>query len=271
MAFSQEESTTDEKPVLSDDDYLPASGDIAIGVDALPYIEFLGNMFSGHDARNMLFLGSSTIYGKYFLSSDAAIRGELYINQRVNTDVAYVQDDANFNTNPRAEVEDMRTIRNNGVGVGLGYQQYRGYNKLRGTYGVVASYFLNKPMIEYQWGNEMSPSNTNPSSTNWYGAGSNPSDRNLEVKDGGSQTIGAGVFAGVEYFFLPKICIGGELGLYYSYTIYDQEYYKYQTVEEGAYQEYDQADEPEESLSNLSTRVYDQDNVAGRLYLLFHF
>lgn len=268
-AYSQEEVTAEtQQPKKDVSSFLPAAGDFAIGVDALPYIEFLGSMF-GHD--NNLYLGQSTIYGKYFLSPDAAVRAELYLDYTTDVSKAYVRDDANVLTNPNAQIEDQRVTKNNNVGFGLGFQKYRGYGKLRGTYGVLASYYMGKSTTEYSWGNEMTTANTNPSSTNWYGAGTNPGSRNLVVKNWGDNAVGIGVITGVEYFILPKICLGGELGLYYTYYWYNQESYTYQTVDQGVVVEYEQATDPADSYSSLTTRVYDDSNVGGRIYLLFHF
>lgn len=276
LSYAQEEVTSEaeaEKPKKEKDvnDYLPGSGDIAIGVDALPYLEFLGNMFSGHDDRNTLNLNATTIYGKYYLNTDAAIRFELFLDKSTDIDKDYVQDDANFNTNPNAQVEDLRNVKENNVGIGVGYQMYRGYGKLRGTYGVVASYFYGKDKTEYQWGNQMTASNSAPTSSNWYGAGSNPTQRTLNSKTQGTQSVGLGAIAGVEYFFAPKICIGGELGLYLTHNWYGQSNMTYQVVETGVVNEYDRAQSPGDSYTSIRTSVYNGTNVAGRLYVLFHF
>ena len=273
--FAQEETQSTEtktigKKQIPVSEYMPKAGDIAIGVDALPYLEYLGNMFNG-TSDNTINLGASTIYGKYFLNSDAAIRAELYINKTTSVNYAYVVDDANVALNPNAQVEDKRVTKNNDVGVGLGYQLYRGYGKLRGTYGALMTYYMGKNTTEYTWGNTMNAINTTPTSTNWYGAGTNPAERNLNVKNDGYQSVGLGVFAGVEYFFLPKICIGGELGINYYYSWNAQEHYTYETLEQGEVREYDQATYAGSNYGSLRTNVYNTDNFAGRLYILFHF
>lgn len=273
FVLAQEETPAEEAPQPKKEasSFLPAEGDFAIGVDAMPYLEFLGNMFSGHDQRNTLNVGQSTIYGKYYLNPDAALRAELFINKNTYNDVNYVQNDALFNSDPTAQVEDLRLTKYNSIGFGAGYQKYRGYGKLRGTYGVLASYYLNKYTTEYTWGNQMSASNTNPTSTNWYGAGSNPAERNLTEATYGNTTLGLGLISGIEYFILPKICLGGEFGIYYNYTWNGQESYTYEVVQQGVVQEYDQAVDPKESSSSLNTRVYNAANTGGRIYLLFHF
>jgi len=247
--------------------YLPSAGDIAIGVDAMPYINFLGSLFT---AGNTLSLNKTTIYGKYYLSSDAAIRVELYVNKSTDYDYSYVQDDANVMTNSNAQVQDMRKTMNNGFGIGAGYQKFKGTERLRGTYGATASYYLYKYNTEFQWGNEMTASNTIPTSTFWPNAGTGL-ERNLFVKDNGTSSISLGLIGGFEYFLVPGICIGAEFGLYYNFNWYAQEYITYERVEQSQVREYELATKPNESNFSFSTRVYDGNNVAGRLYLLFHF
>jgi hypothetical protein len=43
---------------------LPQAGDFALGVDATPFLEYLGNLFSGSYDAPMF--GGGSIYGKYF-------------------------------------------------------------------------------------------------------------------------------------------------------------------------------------------------------------
>ncbi|NJM16574.1 MAG: hypothetical protein HC896_15455 [Bacteroidales bacterium] len=274
-ATAQEETSTSNAPVSKKGKaILPAAGDIAVGVDALPYINFAGNMFNGYGttgAQNTLNVGSTTIYGKYYLSSDAAVRVELYLNNSKDQNTAYVQDDNQVDDNPDAQVEDLQIINRNDVGIGVGFQKYRGYDRLRGTYGAVLSYYRFRNVTEYTWGNQMNDVNSTPTSTNWYGAGTQPASRDLMVDNDLTQTFSLGLIGGVEYFFLPKVCIGGEAGIYLNYTMNSQADKTYETIEQGIYREKDLATSPEDNFFSLTTQVYDAARVAGRLYILFHF
>lgn len=263
-----------KEKVKVNNDLLPSTGDIAIGVDALPYLEFLGNMFSGHDQRNTLNLNNrNTIYGKYYLAPDAAVRAELFLNNSTDIDLFYLQDDANVATNPNAQVEDQRITRSKGVGVGVGYQMYRGYGALRGTYGAALSYYTFREKTEYLYGNKMNTSNTTPTTiSNWNtGATTTSGSRNISEIDNGNQTLSVGLIGGVEYFFSPKICIGGEFGIYYALNWTKQSSFKYETIQQGSYVELEQAVQPGEVTSRLTTQVYNSNLIAGRLYVLFHF
>jgi len=268
-SIAQDNTATEEvKPKKDISEYVPQAGDIAIGVDLMPYLNFMGNMFNG-TSNNTLNVGSNTIYGKYFLDSESAIRCELHITNNTTINKEYVRDDANFVTNPNAQVEDQRKTVNNYYGFGLGYQRYRG-RRLRGTYGVVSSVYFGKSTIDYDWGNQMTASNIAPTSTNWNGT-INPAERDIEVKSYGSFTFNVGIIGGVEYFVAKKICIGGEFGLYYSFSSFKQTYHKYQTIEQDALVEYEIADRPKNATHRITTAMYDRNNVAGRIYVLFHF
>ena len=250
---------------------LPQAGDFAVGVDAMPYLQYLGNAFNGN-TYNTLNLGESTIYGKYYLSADEAIRAELYINKNKDQNTQYVRDGSQQATDPRAQVEDLQIINRNSYGIGVGYQRYRGYNRLRGTYGAAGYYYLNRETTNYSWGNEMTSDNNRPTSYNWYGAGTTPTSRYIDIDNDLSQTVSLGVLAGVEYFFLPKICIGGEFGLYMSYNWNSQANYSYEMInEQGQYQVMEEPTSPSDNYFSLTTQVYSTSRVAGRLYLLFHF
>ena len=268
---AQEEMNEAPEPSVNTNEYLPSAGDFAIGVNALPFIEFAGNAFSGHDYRNTLNLGNAMLVGKYYLSSDAAIRAEVYLNNDLDYNRQYVQDDAHVGEDPNAQVEDLYASKLISGGLGVGYQVYRGYERLRGSLSVVTFVAGGRNLETYKWGNEMTPANTNPSSTNWYGAGMNPPTRNLEEKDFGFVYLGAGLTAGVEYYLFPGVCLGGEMGMYVSAEWSGQEHYTYQTVEAGEVTEYTIAADPRDLDVALETTMYDADNTAGRLYLLFHF
>jgi len=272
FSFAQEETSVDTDqvtPTVKSNTSFPEKGDIAIGVDFVPYLEFIGNMFSGYTGKNTFSPSSNTIYGKYYLSDNSALRVDLYIRNTKDIDLNYVQDDANFAQNPNAQVEDKRVIKNQGYGIGLGYQLYRGTGKVRGTYGVVGSYYRGKSSTAYEFGNQMTSVNTSPTTTTTWGI--NPAERTLTINNGLTQSVGVGLVAGVEYFIVPQVCIGGELGIYYNYYWYGQESRTFERVEQGEVKNFDLATDPQENYGSLTTNVYDTDYVGGRLYLLFHF
>ncbi|GHV36903.1 hypothetical protein FACS1894178_8530 [Bacteroidia bacterium] len=54
---------------------LPEKGDWAVGINAAPFINFIGSFFSsGAVSPQLLFKNGATVYGKYFLKDKLALR-----------------------------------------------------------------------------------------------------------------------------------------------------------------------------------------------------
>lgn len=180
---------------------LPKAGDYAIGVEATPYLNYLGNIFNNTE-NNSLELGSQTLHGRYFLDDNTALRLSLTIQADSYTDRYYVRDDAAFyqdNLSNDKTVDAQKTIQNE-VGLGIGLQKFRGYGRLGGTYGAIAYFSYEKDKYEYTYGNPITSTNQTP--TSYWG---NQSERELEYNYGASKTIGVAALAGVEYYFAHKI------------------------------------------------------------------
>ncbi len=261
--FSQE---TEQQQVVtkSGKEILPKAGDIALGVDALPYLNYLGNIFN-NTTNNTLALGSNTLYFKYYLSDNSAVRICLNINSNKIINKYYVQDDAARMADPlsRAVLIDKKVTSNNGYGIALGYLMSRGYDRVRGFYGIQAGYNYNRGTLEYQYGNSMTPENPTPS-TAW----GRQATRILEKDNGIVQTIGGGIVVGVEYYFLPKICIGGEVTLQYQYSWGSQSNQKTETIVGNDLIQIDDELSPGDKSSSLNTF---RPATFGGLYLMFHF
>src|SRR5690554_8175712 len=76
-AFEQEQ---EEENTTQGSKYFPKAGDFGIGIDASPFLNYLGNAFNG-SSNNQLKLGDNTLYFRYFLSDDAALRLALQIGR----------------------------------------------------------------------------------------------------------------------------------------------------------------------------------------------
>lgn len=245
---------------------LPQAGDIAIGVEATPYLNYLGNMFNNTE-DNTLELGSNTLYFRYFLEDDAALRLSLKIANTTNTYRYYTQDDQAIMQDPlsNAQTEDAYTSRQYSYTLGVGYQKYRGYGRLRGFYGAQVFVGFAKDSYEYSYGNPMSATNTAPSS-HWGQQAIRP----INGDEGLRTQFGIGALAGVEYYFAPKICIGGELNLNYAYTKTGQgDSTTEQWVGTGV-QEQTTPSSPGNTYKSLTTERPGT-FVSGQLYLMFHF
>lgn len=226
--------------------YLPEEGDVTIGINAIPFLKYLGNCFSdaGDNTINAKKIGgvpsvgfpvapglqnpTISIFGKYFLTDQTALRLNVGIGIGSKTQRKYVQDDAALAADPlsAAQVEDSYKYRSTGFSMAVGYEWRRGGKRLQGFWGgqAVVAYSNGKHFFNY--GNAITEINQTPSQTStvWDNPVSgqtvptlNPNignnSRLLQQNDGRSWTYGVGGFVGVEYYIAPKIAIGCEMSL----------------------------------------------------------
>jgi len=246
---------------------LPKKGDFAIGISANPFLNYVGNMFN-NTANNNFSLYSYTLYGKYYVKDDAAIRLYYSWSNLHETLKAYVQDDAGHSADPlsQAQVEDTRLYKNDNLGIGLSYQKYRGYGRLQGFYGIYINYSQSRTQYKYTYGNKITEANPNPSQ-NW-GAEDINFGRTLYTDSGIDRSLGAGLLAGVELFFMPKASIGAELNFGYSYGWGTQSNGKYEKWDGGKVVESKRTFSPGDHSSGFSTYL---PSTYGGLFLMFHF
>lgn len=99
---------------------LPQAGEFSIGIDAVPVLNYFGNLFN--QAGNNAAVGyqqANTIVGTYMKTADVAYRGKLRVGMS-NTSVDSVK------TNSMS------------ITAGAGLMKYRGNGRLRGYYGAEA-------------------------------------------------------------------------------------------------------------------------------------
>ena len=247
-------------------DYLPKAGDVTIGVNAIPFLNYLGNCFGkqrnndidpseigGVPAFNKgvipgLDNPTMSIFGKYFLTDKTAIRLNVGIGINSQTQSNYVQDDAAVAENPLSvdQVEDTYKYRNSGMSVAVGYEWRRGGKRLQGFWGGQAILAYSNSKHFFGYGNAITEVNQNPTATPWNGNnipdlwidanynGNFPNLNNnvggnsrlLMQSDGRSWTYGVGGFVGVEYYIAPKISIGCEMSLNLLWTSGGKKYQK---------------------------------------------
>jgi hypothetical protein len=262
--LAQEEAGTAVLTGKNGTPILPQAGDFAIGVEATPYLNYLGNMFNDTQ-NNSLDLGSTTLHGRYYLDNNTALRLSLTIDNSTDTENYYVQDDAAVFQNPlsNAQVVDAQTNKSSGFELVAGIQKFRGYGRLRGFYGAAVAYGRSNSVTEYAYGNPITAANQAPS--NYFGASSS---RTLVSNHGSFNSLGLGVLAGVEYYFAPKICIGGELGLGYNYSWGGQSNYTTESWGGSSVVESTSLNSPGDTYSHLGTY---RPITYGNLYLMFHF
>ncbi len=223
-------------------EYLPEEGDWAISVSAVPMLTYVGQFFNG-TAGNALnefaaqpYLNNDVNTGafaqltplasvvvRYMISDEKALRinaGWLFSNDVNNF---YSRDDAAVTENPlsQAKVIDTRKDRRNGFSLMAGLERRVGKRRIQGVFGGGILLAAQTRSSVYSYGNAITQYNQTPTSSNG-GAMAVPANlaaayasmRYLDVHNANRDHYAGLVgFAGIEWFFTPKISIGGEVNV----------------------------------------------------------
>jgi hypothetical protein len=262
-----------------DEEYFPKAGNFALGVDATPIFNYIGNMFNGTNTSlgnmNTLDLSSSAIYGKYYLSDQMAVRATLAITGIHHKDKAYVRDDAAFYADPLSnkEVIDSRTSNNNDYFTSIALQKVIGKARLRGFVGAQILYGYQSITNKYSYANPMTELNPTPSIAPILSSYTLANERPLEVRTLSESRFGVGGIAGFEYFILPRVCIGGEVSLNAIVSSNGQLYTKSETVVNDKVVAANKTTSPGGSDFSLKTFRFTPNGYMEQLgfYVMFHF
>lgn len=210
---------------------LPEKGEYCLGADAVPFFNYFGNMFNGNNnntntvAFNFTAAAPMTIFVKRMIDDKTAARVKFRIGLASPSIKNMVMEDGA--TDATAQVEDKWSHSEMFVQLGYGVEKRRGKGRVQGVYGAEAYLLFMSFSDKYTWGNEMTTDNSNPTSTDWAAFGAwnwnyilnpptwytqNPSQRTNKTTSGTGIGIAARAFGGIEYFFAPKMSIGGEFG-----------------------------------------------------------
>lgn len=230
MTFAQDAMTSKKGTPI-----LPEAGDYAIGFDASNLLNYGGNFLNGTSGNSLNNLGdirNNTIYGKYFLDANKAYRGMLQLGFGSNTVTTPTPNlgasNINFAGNPtgpgdgslidpNSTVENEVSTSNMGIAIGGGIEMRQGKGRLQGVYGPMAMIALSSSSTERTYGNSLTDTYYAEEAVS---AGSGTTSRVTETSAGSTFSIMVGGFAGVEYFFAPKISLGAEIqyGINFSST-----------------------------------------------------
>lgn len=274
VSFAQNEQIQNKNGV----DMMPESGEWGVGMNALPVINYIGNAFNGNTGNfNMNgnkfvnYWAANTLFGKYMLSDNNAIRAQLRIGQYNNTYNNYVFNDRV--ANPDSLLKDTYTTHSSYYNIGVGYEFRRGKNRLRGIYGGEVMYMFQRGMSsDYTYGNGFGIGNQGPTATEWtsWGGVSNEAahgQRVVSQKGGNYNGLGLRGFIGVEYYVLPKICIGTEFGWAAMFGATGEMATKMEHYDAGL-----DATIWEQTVTAGSKGFsLDTDNFGGSLYMMFYF
>ncbi len=220
------------------ENYLPETGDWAIGVDANPFLNYFGN-FIGGDGFNVAPTFNfqnihQTIIGKYFVSEKMAYRGALRIGMNSDKQVNIVDnrgddDGLVFYPNIPPTVENTGKWSKNMIGLTGGLEWRKGTTRLQGFYGGEFGIMLGGTKGKYEYGNQLNQNatfNINvDAAADGFDQDGLAGDENIvagvgavngdaRVLESKNSMFGLGLrgFIGVEYFVLPKLSVGGEFG-----------------------------------------------------------
>lgn len=223
-------SSGEENELLSKNGHqiLPKKGDWSLGINATSFLQYIGNAanaeaFNSAPGFNQVNknLPTATIWGKYFIADDLAWRGGADIFADADRDRFRVDDDAS--TNPDDAVFDVRDQNRFGVTLSLGLEKRKGKSRVQGVYGADAYvHYTTNNTTKVQYGNAITASNQAPTNAGIGNPTGVPTPalgfRLTEANLGNDVEIGLRGFVGVEYFFAPKMSLGGEFYWGLSYT-----------------------------------------------------
>jgi len=252
---------------------LPEAGNFAIGIDAEPIFYYLGNFFSTSLSDAPYFDSyKNTVYGKYFLRNNRALRTRLAFGMGNTTNKSYVTDHVKFLADPTTE-DKVIDIEHNlyfDVEFGIGYEFRRGKGRVQGFYGGEISFGAGNEKQSWCRGNYMTSDVRTPfTCTNFTtGAYSQQGTRTTEIKSGTMLFAGLSCFVGAEYFFAPKISIGGEFGLGVAFSTADKSEVTTETwnATDNTYQV-----KSVKSFSPLPRTIAAGKLTGGKIFIMFHF
>ena len=222
--YSQDLTSKKGEPIL------PDSGDWAISFDAMPFLNYAGNLFSGNTSinnsptANWVDPTTMTITGKMYTSTKTAYRATVRLGFVSAKESGSVPDAAATTLptypNPINIREDVHKVSKANIGIGFGKEWRKGKTRLQGLYGVEGMVWMNSESHTYEYGNALSSTvvvDTTTGTTFNFGSNiTNDEYGNIAriKKDKMGTIFGLGVrgFIGAEYFIIPKISIGAEYG-----------------------------------------------------------
>lgn len=173
---------------------LPESGDWSIGVGANSTLSYFGNLLNGtadNSSPSFDWASSNVITGKMMKDANTAYRVGVRIGYTSNSaEKATV----NLGGGSTATVDQSTSDMN--INLSAGIQKYRGKGRLQGIYGAEVGIGMNS------------------SSESWENGKIDGTNSTITAEVSGGGTFGFGVrgFIGAEYFFAPKMSLGGEFG-----------------------------------------------------------
>jgi hypothetical protein len=202
-AQSDEEILTTRKGVK----IKPVAGDFAIGIDATPFFQYAGNLFSNSNPYYPKFgftaQAPGSIFVKYKASETTTYRASILIGGSTET-VKLPNETGHY-------VKDKVSTSALTIGLSAGIEKHRDFfGRLSGYYGAQAG-ISKQPYMYYD----------NVTSQYYYGKfnfkDGNDSNNDYTITGGNTYSISAGGILGIEFYIAPHIALMGEYGLYVNF------------------------------------------------------
>jgi len=283
ISFAQTDTTTTTtNSGLSSDEgitILPEEGEWGLGISANPFLTYLGNFFNqagNNGAPSYAFVqnpfNSLALYGKLMKDENTAFRARFQFDMNTSGTKGVVAQSV-LTPDPFSPqfVTDTRTASNTAVLLAFGLEKRRGAGRLQGVYGGEALIGFASTKDKYSYGNAINQQFTAPATTDFGNNLLAANRRKTTEKIGSKFMFGVRGFIGVEYFFAPKMSIGGEFGYTFGITTAGKG-----SVTTEAY------DATSTSARTITSQAYDAnynrtytgiglDNLNGSINLLFYF
>lgn len=196
---------------------LPQAGEYALGFNAVPVLNFALNSINimndtGDKANGMATYPAGSeqmLTGKYFLSSNQAIRVRIGLNHFTNSNSSIYDnplDLADPDITEAGEITDTTTESLSSIMLGGGMEYRRGKGRLVGFYGGEALLGISNSSVKTSYGWAYTQY------AEGLGVIQDGSSRTKESSTGTQITLGGRAFTGVEYFIASKISLSAEFG-----------------------------------------------------------
>lgn len=288
LAFAQEITTTTTTTTTIDastltnkrgEAFLPVADEWALGISANPFFHYLGNFFHGEAVNNQTPTFSTpsnpanniALFGKLVKDANTAYRLRVNLTSGTRTNKAVIlQNEINADPFFPAFTQDWQKVNTTAIVIAPGIEKRRGSTRLQGVYGGELVLGFNNSTTKYEYGNPMSTDFNVPNTTN-FGNNIAGNSRVVEQKQGSNFLVGARGFIGVEYFFSPKISIGGEFGLMLGFETQNKGSMTTETWDGAELRTRETKTDTFVNDRGLSSLGIGLNNLGGSINLLFYF
>ena len=159
-AFAQDLTSKKGEP------FLPEAGDWSIGIDANPFLNYVGNFIGGNGLNTAPSFNNyslnQTITGKYYKDANTAYRATIRIgmnNSKMKNAVADFKAPSTAAVAALAEIAeqkfDVRKASTRNIVLGVGYEKRKGKTRLQGIYGADLLVWGGNTKESFKYGNKL--------------------------------------------------------------------------------------------------------------------